>query len=62
MLILLENVTLKLIGTPYINQCILCKITIWNATNHVAAVYKSLIQYNKEFDEFLLNLIIIEPS
>ena len=52
---LLENLTLKLIGTPYINQFIYCKITIWNATNYVTVVCKLQSQSSKEFDEFLLN-------
>ena len=50
-----ENLTLKLIGTPYINQFILCKITIWNVTNYGAVVYKLQSQSSKEFDWFLVN-------
>ena len=36
-----ENLTLQLVDTPYIEQCILCEIHIQNTTGYVAVIYRS---------------------
>ena len=33
-----ENLTLRLVDTPYIEQCILCEINIQNTTDYVAVI------------------------
>ena len=48
--------TLQLVDTPYIEQCILCEIHIQNTTGDVAVIYKSPSQSSNEFEEFLVNL------
>ena len=35
-----ENLTLQLVDTPYIEQCILCEINIQNTTGYVAVIYR----------------------
>ena len=49
-----ENLTLQLVGTPYIEQCILCEIKIQNTTGYVAVIYRSSNQSSNEFEEFLV--------
>ena len=48
-----ENLTLRLVDTPYIEQCILCEINIQNTTGYVAVIYRSPSQSSNEFEEFL---------
>ena len=36
-----ESLTLQLVDTPYIEQCILCEINIQNTTVYVAVLYRS---------------------
>ena len=50
-----ENLTLQLVDTPYIEQCILCEIHIQNTTGYVAVIYRSPSQSSNEFEEFLVN-------
>ena len=50
-----KNITLQLVDTPYIEQCILCETNIQNATGSVAAIYRSPSQSSNEFEEFLVN-------
>ena len=50
-----ENLTLQLVDTPYIEQCILCEIHIQNTTGYVAVIYRSTSQSSNEFEEFLVN-------
>ena len=35
-----ENLTLQLVDTTYIEQCILCEINIQNTTGYVAVIYR----------------------
>ena len=50
-----ENLTLQLVDTPYIEQCILCETHIQNTTGYVAAICRSPSQSSNEFEEFLVN-------
>ena len=50
-----ENLTLQLVDTPYIDQCILCEIKIQNTTGYIAVVYRSTSQSSNKFKEFLVN-------
>ena len=50
-----ENLTLQLVDTPYIEQCILCEINIQNTTGYVALIFRSPSQSSNEFEEFLVN-------
>ena len=50
-----ENLTLQLVDTPYIEQCILCEINIQNITGYVAVIYRSPSQSSNEFEDFLVN-------
>ena len=49
------NLTLQLVDTPYIEQCILCEKHIQNTTRYVAVIYRSPSQSSNEFEEFLVN-------
>ena len=51
----MENLTLQLVDTPYIEQCILCEINIQNTTGYVAVTYRSPSQFSNESEEFLVN-------
>ena len=51
-----ENLTLRLVDTTYIEQCILCEINIQNTTGYVAVIYRSPSQSSNEFEEFLASL------
>ena len=50
-----ENLTLQLVDTPYIDQCILCEIKIQNTTGYIAVIYRSTSQSTNKFKEFLVN-------
>ena len=50
-----ENLTLQLVDTPYIEQCILCEIHIQNTTGYVAVLFRSPSQSSNESEEFLVN-------
>ena len=50
-----ENLTLQLVDTTYIEQCILCEINIQNTTGYVALIFRSPSQSSNEFEEFLVN-------
>ena len=50
-----ENITIQLVDTPCIEQCILCEINIQNTTGYVAVIYRSPSQSSNEFEEFLVN-------
>ena len=50
-----ENVTLQLVDTPYIEQCILCEKNIQNTTGYVVVIYRSPSLSSNEFEEFLVN-------
>ena len=50
-----ENLTLQLVDTPYIDQCILCEIKIQNTTGYIAVIYRSTSQSSNKFKEFLVN-------
>ena len=50
-----ENLTLRLVDTPYIEQCILCEINIQNTTGYVAVIYRLSSQSSNEFEELLVN-------
>ena len=50
-----KNLTIQLVDTPYIEQCILCEINIQNTTGYVAVIYRSPSQSSNEFEEFLVN-------
>ena len=50
-----EKLTLRLVDTPYIEQCILCEINIQNTTGYIAVTYRSPSQSSNEFEEFLVN-------
>ena len=38
-----ENLTLQLVDTLYIEQCIFCETIFQNTTGYVATIYKSLV-------------------
>ena len=50
-----EHLSLRQTETPYLSQCILCKLTIRNKVGHVAVIYHSPSQSVNAFDHFLLN-------
>ena len=50
-----EKLTLQLVDTPYIEQCILCEINIQTTIGYVAVIYRSPSQSSNEFAEFLVN-------
>ena len=50
-----ENLTLQLVDTPYIDQCILCEIKIQNTTGYIAVICRSTSQSTNKFKEFLVN-------
>ena len=50
-----ENVTLQLVDTRYIEQCILCKKNIQNTKGYVVVIYRSPSLSSNEFEEFLVN-------
>ena len=50
-----ENLTLQLVDTPYIDQCILREIKIQNTTGYIAVIYRSTSQSSNKFKEFLVN-------
>ena len=50
-----KNLTIQLVDTPYIEQCILCEINVQNTTSYVAVIYRSPSQSSNEFEEFLVN-------
>ena len=50
-----ENLTLRLVDTPYIEQCILCEINFQNTTGYVAVICRSPSQSSYEFEEFLVS-------
>ena len=50
-----ENLTLQLVDTTYIEQCVLCEINIQNTTGYVALIFRSPSQSSNEFEEFLVN-------
>ena len=50
-----ENLTLLLVNTPYIEQCILREINIQNTTGYAAVLDRSPSQSSNEFEEFLVN-------
>ena len=47
-----ENLTLRLVDTPYIEQYILCEINIQNTTGYVAVIYRSLCSRVLNFKNF----------
>ena len=50
-----ENLTLLLVNTPYIEQCILREINIQNTTGYAAVLDRSPSQSSNESEEFLVN-------
>ena len=49
------HLTIQVVDTPYIEQCILCEINIQNTTGYVTVIYRSPSQSSNEFEEFLVN-------
>ena len=50
-----ENLPLKLIPTPYLNESLLCEVTIGSKKCIIGTVYRSPSQNSDEFESFLLN-------
>ena len=50
-----ENLPLKLISTPYLNESLLCEVTIGSKKCIIGTVYRSPSQNSDEFESFLSN-------
>ena len=44
-----ENLSLRIISTPYFDQCLLCKVTCQNEKGYIAVIYRSPSQSCSEF-------------
>ena len=44
-----ENLSLRIISTPYFDQCLLCKVTCQNEKGYIAVIYCSPSQSCSEF-------------
>ena len=49
------QLTIQVVDTPYIEQCILCEINIQNTTGYATVIYRPPSQSSNEFEEFLVN-------
>ena len=50
-----ETSTLKVISTPYLNESLLCEVTIGSKKCIIGTVYRSPSQNSDEFESFLSN-------
>ena len=51
-----ENLSLRIISTPYFDKCLLCEVTCQNQKSYIAVIYCSPSQSCNEFEDFILNL------
>ena len=51
-----ENLSLRIISTPYFDKCLLCEVTCQNLKSYIAVIYCSPSQSCNEFEDFILNL------
>ena len=50
-----ETLALKVISTPYLNESLLCEVTIGSRKCMIEALYRSSSQNSDQFESFLLN-------
>ena len=57
-----ENLTLRLVDTPYIEQRVLCEINIQNTIGYVAVICRSPSESSNEFDKLLKQVNMLKSS
>ena len=50
-----ESLSVQLVKTNYLSECLLCEVSINNKKGYVAVLYRSPSQNSLEFDNFILN-------
>ena len=51
-----ENLSLRIISTSHLDQCLLCEVTCKNQKGYFAVIYHSSSQSCNEYEDFLFNL------
>ena len=54
-----KTLALKVISTPYLNESLLCAVTVESGKCIKGTVYRSLSQNSDEFQSFLLNFEVL---
>ena len=50
-----ESLVIRVFDVSFINECILCEVSVQNKRGYIAVMYRSPSQSNNEFDNFLKN-------